>query len=217
MAIPDDLIAFVKEALALRLPRSQIEEALLKAGWEREQVDAGLAGFAETDFPVPVPRPRPYLSAREAFLYLLLFTTLYLSAYNLGQIIFQLINLTIPDPAAPAYSPGPARIRELIRWAVSSLVVAFPVFLYLSALTGKEVRRDPAKRTSKVRRWLTYLTLFVTAAVIIGDLIALLNDLLGGDLTIRFGLKVATVGVIAAGIFAYYLHDLRSEEKDARA
>ena len=32
-----------------------------------------LAGFAEIDFPVPVPRPRPYLSAREAFIYLVVF------------------------------------------------------------------------------------------------------------------------------------------------
>lgn len=214
MAIPEDLLAFVKEALTLRLPRAQIEEALLQAGWEREQIDAGLAGFAEAEFPIPVPRPRPYLSAREAFLYLLLFTTLYLSAYNFGQICFQLINLAIPDPASPAYGPGPARIREFLRWAVSSLVVALPIFLYLSALTAREVRRDPAKRTSKVRRWLTYLTLFIAAAVIIGDLIVLLNDLLGGELTTRFVLKVATVGVIAAGVFTYYLKDLRSAEKD---
>lgn len=217
MAIPEDLLAFVKEALTLRLPRQQIEEALLKAGWEREQVDAGLAGFADSELPIPVPRPRPYLSAREAFLYLLLFTTLYLSALNLGQICFQLINLAIPDPAAASHAAGPARIRESLRWAVSSLAVAFPVFLYLSALTGREVRRDPAKRTSKVRRWLTYLTLFIAASVIIGDLIALLNDLLGGELTTRFALKVATVGVIAAGVFTYYLRDLRAAERDAAA
>ena len=212
MAIPEELLTFVKDALSRGVPRSQIEAALLQAGWERKQVDAGLTRFAETDFPIPVPRPAPYLSAREAFLYLLLFTTLYLSAYNLGQLFFQFINLAIPDPAARAYSPGPAAIREAIRWAVSSLVVAFPVFLYLSALTEREIRRDPTKRASKVRRWLTYLTLFIAAAVIIGDLIALLNDLLGGELTLRFVLKALTVGLIAAGMFAYYLHDLRREE-----
>ena len=217
MAISEELLAFVKDALSRGVPRSQIEAALHQAGWERKQVDAGLTRFAESDFPIPVPRPAPYLSAREAFLYLLLFTTLYLSAYNLGQLLFQFINLAVPDPAVRAYSPGPTAIREAIRWAVSSLVVAFPVFLYLSVLTEREVRREPTKRASKVRRWLTYLTLFIAAAVIIGDLIALLNDLLGGDLTLRFVLKALTVGLIAAGIFAYYLHDLRVEEKDATA
>ena len=38
--------------------------------------------------PVPVPRPRPYLSPREAFLYLLMFATLYLSAWHLGSLVF---------------------------------------------------------------------------------------------------------------------------------
>lgn len=215
MAIQEELLAFVRDSLSRGLPRSQIEAALLKAGWEQEQVAAGLARFADIEYPIPVPRPAPYLSAREAFLYLLLFTTLYLSAYNLGQLFFQFINLAIPDPAA-AYS-GSAAIQRAIRWSVSSLVVAFPVFLYLSALTGKEVRRDPVKRASKVRRWLTYLTLFIAASIVIGDLIALLNDVLGGELTLRFVLKVLTVGLIAGGLFFYYLHDLRMEDRNAPA
>ncbi|MEO8634654.1 MAG: DUF5671 domain-containing protein [Gemmatimonadales bacterium] len=213
MAIPDELVAFVKEALTRELPRPAIQQALLAAGWERKQVDAGLASFAESDFAIPVPRPAPYLSAREAFIYLLLFTTLYLSAYNLGALLFQFIYLAIPDAAAPAYASAPEAIRVSMRWAIASLVVAFPIFLYLSRLTGTEVHRDPAKRASKVRRWLTYLTLFLAATIIIGDLITILNDLLGGALTLRFVLKALTVGVIAAGIFGYYLHDLRVEER----
>ena len=102
MAIPERLVEFVKDALFRALPRPEIEAALLQAGWEREQVDAGLASFAATSFPIPVPRPVPYLSAREAFLYLLLFTTLYLSAYNLGSLAFDFINLSYPDRAATA-------------------------------------------------------------------------------------------------------------------
>jgi tripartite-type tricarboxylate transporter receptor subunit TctC len=47
------------------------------------------------------------------------------------------------------------------------------------------------------------------------DLIALLNDLLGGALTLRFALKAIVVGVIAGGLFAYYLHDLRRSDADA--
>ena len=216
MAIPEELLSFIKEALLRGMERSTIEAALVAAGWEREQIASGLARYAETPFPIPVPKPAPYLSAREAFLYLLLFTTLYLSAYNLGALFYQFINLAVPDPAASAYASSPVAIRQAIRWAISSLVVAFPVFLYLSALTRKEVTRDPAKRASKVRRWLTYLTLFIAAAVIIGDLIALLNDLLGGELTVRFLLKAVTVALIAGALFAYYLHDLRRDERDAR-
>ena len=55
---------------------AHIAEALLRAGWDRREVAGALGAFAEIDFPVPVPRPRPYLSAREAFIYLVLFSTL---------------------------------------------------------------------------------------------------------------------------------------------
>ena len=68
---------------------------------------------------------------------------------------------------------------------------------------------------SAVRRWLTYLTLFVAAAVLVGDMIALVYNLLGGELTLRFVLKVLVAAVIAGTIFGYYLMDLRREEKEA--
>lgn len=214
MAIPEELQSFVKEGLSRGLERPALHAALRQAGWDQEQVDSALASYSEVGFPIPVPRPQPYLSAREAFLYLVLFSTLYVSAINLGTLFFQLINLALPDSVA-GYSPGPDSIRRTIRWAVSSLIVAFPVYLSVSALTGREVRRDPGKRASKVRRWLTYLTLFIASGVIIGDLIALLNDVLGGELTLRFVLKTLTIALIAGVTFLYYLRDLRATERDA--
>jgi hypothetical protein len=42
----------------------------------------------------------------------------------------------------------------------------------------------------------------------------LIFNLLGGDLTIRFLLKVLVVAVIAGSAFTYYLLDLRKEEKE---
>jgi hypothetical protein len=96
----------------------------------------------------------------------------------------------------------------------ASLIIAFPVFLYVSWLLNKAIVKDPEKRSSKIRKWLTYITLFVAAGVIIGDLIALVFNMLGGELTLRFILKVLTVGSIAGSIFGYYLIELRKEEKD---
>lgn len=214
MAIPDELQQFVKEGLARGLERPALQAVLRQAGWETEQVNAALAEYSEVAFPIPVPRPRPYLSAREAFLYLVLFSTLYVSAIHLGSLLFDFVNLSVPDTTT-GYVPSPESIRSSIRWAVSSLIVAFPVFLYVASITAREVRQDPAKRASRVRRWLTYLTLFLASGVIIGDLIALLNDVLGGELTTRFFLKALTVGVIATGIFLYYLRDLRKADPEA--
>ncbi len=216
MATHDELQHFIKESLGHGLKRPQIKDALVKAGWKTDQVDQALDAYVQVEaFPIPVPRPKAYLSAREAFMYLVLFTTLYLTTFNLGRLIFQFANLAFPDPAALYDSAASA--REAIRFSVASIIIAFPIFLYLSVLIGRSIRRDPSKRSSKIRKWLTYMTLFVAAAVIIGDLTALVYNFLGGELSLRFALKVLTVAAIAGGIFGYYLWDLRQEEEESVA
>ena len=210
MAISDSLMSFVKDALGQGHPRSRIEDALKQAGWPPEQIRAALAAYAPVDFPLPVPRPRPSLSAREAFLYLLLFGTLYTVSYNLGSLLFQFVNRAYPDPAAG----GDDISRESIRWSVSALIVSFPVFMYLAGLTNRALAIDPSKRASPVRRWLTYLTLFSAACVLIGDVMSLVYNALGGELTVRFVMKVLIVGAIAGTVFWYFLLDIRTDERD---
>src|SRR3546814_882902 len=107
------------------------------------------------------------------------------------------------------------RAGDSMRMSVASILIAFPLFLFVARLLGRELARNPAKRQSVVRRWLTYMTLFLAAGVLVGDLIALVYHLLGGELTLRFMLKVLVVGGIAGGIFGFYLQDLRREERES--
>jgi len=207
-----DLETFVRAALTHGSAKADIQKGLLEAGWPAEQVRSALALFADVAFPVPIPKPRPYLSASEAFSYLLLFTTLYLSAYYFGCLLFEFVNLRFPDAASNEYSWRSP--MESIRWSASSVVVAFPIFLLLSRNIYRELALNPIKRLSAIRRWLTYLTLFVTAGFLIGDLTTLVYNALGGELTVRFILKVLIVGAIAGTSFGFYLWDLRGEERE---
>ena len=211
MALNQDLIAFVKDGLQRGLARADIEAVLLRAGWPPEQVRRALAGFADIEFAIPVPRPIPTVSAREAFMYVLMFTTLFVSAYNLGDLLFDIIDRRFPDPVSPR---GEVFTLQSIRWALSALIVAFPIFLWMAWLIARLVQADPTKRASRIRRRLTYITLFVAACVLIGDVITVVYSFLGGELTTRFVLKVITVGAIAGTAFGYYLSDLRVEEKE---
>jgi hypothetical protein len=211
-AATQDLELFVREALSRGQSREAIAAVLASAGWPDEQVRSALDAYATVDFPVPVPKPRPYLSAREAFLYLVLFATLYIATWHLGSLLFDLINQAFPDPADNDYSLR--RAGESVRWSVASILTAFPVFLFVARHLSRELARNPVKRLSTVRRWLTYLTLFIAVAVLVGDVITLVHRVLGGEFTIRFGLKVLVAGVIAGATFGYYLYDLRREERE---
>jgi membrane protein YqaA with SNARE-associated domain len=206
----ENLSRFVREALGRGLAKDEIRRALLAARWPEDEVRGALDSFADVDFPLPVPRPRPYLSAREAFLYLVLFTLLYLSAWSFGALLFQFINRGLPDPAHPAVLGSFS--ASAVRWSIATLLIAFPGYLFLSRRSYAAARRDPEKRKSKVRKWLTYLTLFVAAGTLLGDLITLVYNLLEGELTARFLLKVLTIGAIAGSIFGYYLWDLRQDD-----
>jgi hypothetical protein len=208
-----DLQRFVRDALGRGLPREAIRQELASAGWRPDEIEAALGAFQESAFPVPVPRRRPALEAREAFLYLVLFATLYTSAFNTGQVLFALIERWLPDPLRAG--DGWRVYGEWLRGATAGLVIAFPVFILVSRVIGGQVAREPGKRGSPIRRWLTYLTLFIAALVILGDLTVLVTRMLGGELAPRFLLKVTVVLLIAAAVFAHYLGDLRREEREA--
>jgi hypothetical protein len=208
-AMRDELSRFVHDALREGHSKEEIRSILLEAGWPKEAIDKALEGYADIAFPIPVPRPRPYVSAREAFFYLVMFATLYASAVSFGSIVFSIIDHFIPDPAS--FRSPEAAIRS-VRWAASWLLISFPVYLWLARSARVSLRQDPEKRGSRVRKWLTYLTLFVAAVVIIGDLVSLVYNLLSGELTLRFVLKVLTVGGIAGAVFGYYSRDLRDDE-----
>lgn len=204
------LLSFVEESLRSGASKVDIERVLIEAGWSKDQVISALGAYSSVDFPIPVPRPKSQLSARDAFMYLVMFGMLYVIAYNFGNLLFQFINLAFPDPLVEEYGDFTGR---KIRWATSSLVVAFPVFLFVAGRISKSIAKDPTQRTSGVRKWLTYLTLSVAACIIVGDLIYLLNSLLSGELTVRFVLKSLTVGLVAGAVFGYYLWAMRTDDE----
>jgi hypothetical protein len=204
------LTAFVHESLLSGASRQETERVLLEAGWSKHQINSALSAYSSVEFPVPVPKPKAQLSARDAFMYLVMFGMLYVSAYNLGNLLFQFINLAFPDALIQEYGDFTGM---RIRWSISSLLVAFPVFLFVSARISKSIVQDPTQRTSGIRKWLTYLTLSVAACVIVGDLIYLINSLLSGELKVRLLLKVLTVGLISGSIFWFYLWSMRADDE----
>lgn len=143
---------------------------------------------------------------KDVFLHLLAAITLYISAGSLIALVFQYINILFPDPLNPYHY---ASVTGSVRWSMAALIIVFPVYLLTSWLLNRDCQTNPEKRELKIRKWLVYFTLFLATVIIITDLVTLVYNFLGGDLTARFLLKVLTVLLVAGTVFGYYLRDLR--------
>ena len=153
--------------------------------------------------------PRSKASPKDVFTHLLMIVALYLSAVAFGTLLFQFVNLGFPDALRESGYWATQSIRQAVRFSIASLVVAFPVYLLTVRYLNRGYAANPEKRDLRIRKWLVYLTLFIAALVMIGDLIALVNEFLGGELTVRFSLKALVVLAIAGAVFYYYLWDLK--------
>ena len=201
-----DLIDFVKQGLETGQSREDISNALSQAGWKADEIKNAMFSFADVSFPIAVPRPRPYLSARVAFLYLLFFIMLAIVAWSLGSLLFAMINTALPDIAKTNQYTGIRYTRQM-RGGLSGLIVGAPIFFYLARLLSRARRKDPELQRSQIRKWLTYITLVIAGATLVGDAISLVYNLLDGELSTRFILKSLVVGAIAGTIFVYFLKD----------
>ncbi|MBI1971613.1 MAG: hypothetical protein HYS52_02090 [Candidatus Wildermuthbacteria bacterium] len=139
------------------------------------------------------------------------FIALYTSAFSFGALAFQFIERLFPDPLSYGYGGAFGAGRT----AIAGLIVAFPLYLFLMRLVWKETRGNARNLDSGVRKWFTYITLVVVAGIMLGDLIAVVSNVLGGELAVRFFLKAFTIFAIAGSIFGYHLYDLKRKQEDA--
>jgi hypothetical protein len=181
---------------------------LIRRGWPADAVYAALGDYWAAVTGVGVPQRKSSAeSAREAFFYLLAFSTLCCWASALGSAMFTFIDRWFPDLVTqPSYYQN---VRSSVTWQMAALVVAFPIFLLVMRAILKENAANPEQPQSGARKWLTYIALLLTAGAMIGDLIWFLAALLNGEITVRFVLKSLVVMLICGAIFVYYLRSLR--------
>ncbi len=200
------LLQFVEAAKSKGASDEFLASFLARRGWPQDDVYAALGRFWERETGLAVPdRTGGGESSRDAFLYLLSFSTLATWTTALGSMLFQFIDLWLPDPVAyqQVYS-----LRNAVNWQMASIAVAFPIFVLVMRTILREAQARPERLQSGVRKWLTYIALLLTAGAMICDLIWFLDYFLTGELTSRFVLKALTVMLICAAVFVYYLGSL---------
>jgi uncharacterized membrane-anchored protein len=155
---------------------------------------------------IAVAAPVKGNAAKFVFFYLLHLVSLGFMTVSFGIVIFQIINKNIADVIA-AYSGS--YDESALKFSISALLVSTPIYYAVSWFIQKSLFSGELKKDSAIRRWLTYLILFVSFLIFIGWLIAFVNNFLNGEVTMKFVLKTISVLVIAAAVFGFYLYDIK--------
>ncbi len=202
---------FIDRALDADIPHQSLLGVLVANGWPEKEVYIALAEHYRRQTGIEIPRRvAGGASSKEAFFYLLIFSTLATWTIGLGCLAFALIDRWLADPLFYGYQQ--AFDTYTITTSLASLIVAFPLYLLISRTVIREATAHPEKLDSSIRKWLTYMALVIAAAVFMGDLIAALAFLLRGELTSRFIAKSFVVLSLSGGIFFYYFGGLRKME-----
>jgi hypothetical protein len=148
---------------------------------------------------------------RDFFLHLGVMVALYVAIAALLNLFFAVINYAYPDALATYFSAAN------IATPISMLVVLIPLLYVLEWLLVRDIRRMPEKADLWVRRWRIYLTLFLSGATIVGDVIVLINTYLAGEISSRFIWKILATLIVCGVVFAYYLLSRVAAEAKARS
>ena len=151
-------------------------------------------------------------NAKYAFYYLLSLVALIFMSLSVGMIVFAIINKTVAD----ALNNFLGNYDSQLKFAISALIIATPIYYLISRLISQGLRRGDLEKDSGIRRWLTYFILLISSLIVLGSFISVINVFLSGELTSRFILKALTVFVIAAAVFSFYFYDIKRENIDKK-
>lgn len=145
-------------------------------------------------------------SAKFAFFYMISLVALISTAIAIGVIIFQIINKNIID-VTENFSGN--FNMDALKFAIAAIIISAPIFFITTWQINKNLFLGFLDKDSGIRKWLTYLILFIASVVMIGYFIALIFNFLNGELTVKIILKIITAILISAIIFSYYFYDIK--------
>jgi type II secretory pathway pseudopilin PulG len=155
---------------------------------------------------------KPKTSAKDFFLNLGAIVALYTVVVSLLNLLFTVIDKAYPQITSGYYYNSSSSMS----FPVATLIIFFPIFVLLMWLLEKSYTAEPEKKHLSVRRWLTYITLFIAGLTLAIDLVWVVYKFIDGqELTTGFILKALSVLIIAGLVFWYYITDIR--EKMTRA
>lgn len=150
----------------------------------------------------------PRLTPRFFFISLGVIVTLIISVSSFLILFFETLNYKFPDVLNSIYQYGYNTYSfDSIRSSLSTLIIFFPAFIYISYLWLKESKEDIGRVNMTLRKWMIYFILFLATLLIVIDLVTLVRYFISGEITSRFILKV--LGALLVGGLVDFFYSLK--------
>ena len=118
------------------------------------------------------------------------FLSLSFAASGVISILYAFIEKFVPDVSSlSSLSYYNYMDSFIVKYGISSIFIAGTVYIIVMWYINKLIFKGSVPESSKVRKWLTYIVLFIAAASVLGDLASLLYNFLDGDMALKFFLK----------------------------
>lgn len=157
---------------------------------------------------------RPKLSPKFFFLSLGVLVSLVTTVVSFLNLAFSSLDKKYPDVLNAVYSYGYNTYDfNAIRTALATLIIFFPVFLILSFLWNKMIKNQIGSIDEIIKKWMTYLIIFLSSIVVVVDLVTLVRYFVAGEITDRFIYKVLITLIVAVFVGGYYIFQLLDKKR----
>ena len=143
------------------------------------------------------------------FLSLGVLVSLIVSVTAFINLAFEILNQKFPDILNGAYQYGYNSYQfDGARSFLATLIIMFPAFLVLTYFWKKKEDVGLSDHDQTIRKWLSYIVIFLSILIAVIDLIVLVRYFVSGEITVRFILKVLIAIAAAKTVLYYFLPEV---------
>ena len=143
------------------------------------------------------------------FLSLGVLVSLIVSVVAFLNLAFEILDKRFPDVLNATYQYGYMSSQyDGARTFVAMLIIMFPAFLVLAYFWKKKEKNILSEKDHVIRKWLSYVIIFLSILIVAIDLIVLVRYFVSGEITIRFILKVFIALASAKTVLYYFIPEV---------
>ncbi|MDP4001149.1 MAG: DUF5671 domain-containing protein, partial [bacterium] len=208
-----NLVKFISESRVQGNSDEAIKTQLVSSGWPEAEVnqalgDAQSVGLAPTYKQTQQPSLASNFGMWVVFEYVLMFITLAFSAAGLVGILHRLVD----NELSPITAVGSSSIYSLSNYNdyllttyIASLIIAFPIFVFLALRLRSTLLKNPEVRKIKTRKIFIYIALTWTFLVLLSRFIRTVYDFLNGEgQALNIILHLVVTLLVSGAIFLYF-------------